>query len=56
MSGHLETTQRGVARLGDDLATLTRANETFRPVLDQLVDGIESPAPRCMTVTRGWRR
>jgi methyl-accepting chemotaxis protein len=42
VSGHLETTQRGVARLGDDLATLTRANETFRPVLDQLVDGIEN--------------
>jgi methyl-accepting chemotaxis protein len=33
IGGHLETTQKGVARLGDDLGTLTRANEVFRPVL-----------------------
>lgn len=41
IGGHIETTQRGVARLGEDLAILTRANETFRPVLDRLASGIE---------------
>jgi methyl-accepting chemotaxis protein len=41
IGGHLETTQRGVARLSDDLGSLTRANEVFRPVLDRLGTGIE---------------
>lgn len=41
IGGHLETTQRGIARLPEDLDTLTRANEAFRPVLDRLGLGIE---------------
>ncbi len=41
IGGHLETTQRGVARLGEDLGILTRANEAFRPVLNRLGTGIE---------------
>jgi methyl-accepting chemotaxis protein len=39
---HLDTTQKGVARLSQDLDSLTRANDAFRPVLDRLGDGIES--------------
>jgi methyl-accepting chemotaxis protein len=38
---HLDTTQRGVARLGDDLGTLTQANAAVRPVLDRLGAGID---------------
>ena len=41
IGAHLETTQRGVIRLGEDLGTLTRANDAFRPVLDRLGSGIE---------------
>jgi methyl-accepting chemotaxis protein len=41
IGGHLETTQRGVARLGEDLGRLTQANEAFRPVFDRLGTGIE---------------
>src|SRR6056297_1983388 len=41
IGGHLETTQRGVIRLGEDLGTLTRANDAFSPVLDRLGSGIE---------------
>jgi methyl-accepting chemotaxis protein len=41
IGGHLETTRRGVTRLGEDLGTLTQANDAFRPVLDRLGTGIE---------------
>jgi methyl-accepting chemotaxis protein len=41
IGGHLETTRRGVTRLGEDLGTLTQANDAFRPVLDRLGSGIE---------------
>jgi methyl-accepting chemotaxis protein len=40
IGGHLETTQRGVARLSEDLGRLTVANTAFRPVFDRLGDGI----------------
>jgi hypothetical protein len=48
IGGHLETTQRGVARLSEDLGRLTVANTAFRPVFDRLGDGIEedgTPGP-----------
>jgi predicted nuclease with TOPRIM domain len=56
IGGHLETTQRGVARLSEDLGRLTQANEAFRPVFDRLGDGIENTGARSMTATPGWRR
>ncbi|MCU4654231.1 methyl-accepting chemotaxis protein [Roseibacterium sp. SDUM158016] len=40
IGGHLGSTQEGVQRLARDLAALTAANDAFRPVLDQLAQGI----------------
>jgi methyl-accepting chemotaxis protein len=46
IGGHLETTQRGVARLGEDLGRLTQANEAFRPVFDRLGDRDREDGPQ----------